>query len=102
MATDNFNHNEITVNGIKLHYVRQGHGEPLLLVHGWPGFWYEWHLNIGPLAEHFDVIVPDMRGYAYSDKPELAPEVGYTDTAFAEDTRALICLLYTSPSPRDS
>ena len=30
-----------------------------------------------------------MRGYAYSDKPDLAPEVGYTDTAFAEDIKAL-------------
>jgi pimeloyl-ACP methyl ester carboxylesterase len=87
---DSFKHDYVTVNGVKLHYVRQGTGQPLLLIHGWPGFWYEWHLNIGPLSEHFDVIVPDMRGYAYSDKPDLAPEVGYSDTAFAEDIRALI------------
>jgi pimeloyl-ACP methyl ester carboxylesterase len=84
--TDNY----ITVNDIKLHYVRQGAGEPLLLIHGWPGFWYEWHMNIDALAEHFDVIVPDMRGYGYSDKPDLAPEVGYSDTAFAEDIRGLL------------
>ncbi len=90
MPDENFTHHNITVNGINLHYVREGHGEPLLLIHGWPGFWYEWHLNIAPLAEHFDVVVPDMRGFAYSDKPDLAPEVGYTDTAFAEDIRALI------------
>ncbi len=90
MHEDTFTHNNITVNGINLHYVREGAGEPLLLIHGWPGFWYEWHLNIRPLAERFDVIVPDMRGFAYSDKPDLAPEVGYTDTAFAEDIRALI------------
>jgi pimeloyl-ACP methyl ester carboxylesterase len=78
------------VNGIRLHYVRQGHGEPLLLIHGWPGFWYEWHMNIGPLAERFDVVVPDMRGFGYSDKPDLAPEAGYTDTQMAEDIRGLI------------
>lgn len=65
-----------------------GGGEPLLLIHGWPGFWFEWHKNIDALARHYDVIVPDMRGFAYSDKPDLPPEVGYTDTAFAEDLRA--------------
>ena len=89
MAVDKISHHYVTVNGVKLHYVRQGAGEPLLLIHGWPGFWYEWHMNIGPLAQHYDVIVPDMRGYAYSDKPDVAPEVGYTDTAFAEDIKAL-------------
>jgi pimeloyl-ACP methyl ester carboxylesterase len=89
MAIDKISHHYVTVNGVKLHYVRQGSGEPLLLIHGWPGFWYEWHMNIGPLAQHYDVIVPDMRGYAYSDKPDVAPEVGYTDTAFAEDIKAL-------------
>ena len=80
----------VTVNGVKLHYVRQGSGEPLMLIHGWPGFWYEWHLNIEPLAKHFDVIVPDMRGFAYSDKPDVAPEVGYTDSVFAEDIKAFL------------
>ncbi len=90
MAVDKVSHHYTTVNGIKLHYVRQGAGEPLLLIHGWPGFWYEWHLNIGELAQHYDVIVPDMRGYAYSDKPDVPPEVGYTDTAYAEDIKSFI------------
>jgi pimeloyl-ACP methyl ester carboxylesterase len=90
MATAALSHHFTTVNGVKLHYVRQGQGEPLLLIHGWPGFWFEWHKNIGALAQHYDVIVPDMRGFAYSDKPDLAPEVGYSDTAFADDIRAFI------------
>jgi pimeloyl-ACP methyl ester carboxylesterase len=90
MAVDKISHHYVTVNGIKLHYVRQGAGDPLMLIHGWPGFWYEWHKNIEALAKHYDVIVPDMRGFAYSDKPDLAPEVGYTDTAFAEDIKAFI------------
>jgi pimeloyl-ACP methyl ester carboxylesterase len=87
---EQFSHHEATVNGIKLHYVREGAGAPLLLIHGWPGFWFEWHKNIEPLSREFDVVVPDMRGFAYSDKPELPPEVGYTDTAFANDIEALI------------
>jgi alpha-beta hydrolase superfamily lysophospholipase len=87
MATDKISHHDVTVNGVKLQYVRQGAGEPLMLIHGWPGFWYKWHRNIGPLAEHFDVLVPDMRGFAYSDKPDVAPEAGYTDTHYAEDIK---------------
>jgi pimeloyl-ACP methyl ester carboxylesterase len=59
-------------------------------VHGWPGYYYEWRLNILPLAQHFDVVAPDMRGYAYTEKPDLAPEVGYTPPVFAEDIRALL------------
>jgi pimeloyl-ACP methyl ester carboxylesterase len=90
MHHDEFAHDFIEVNGIRLHYVRQGEGAPLLLIHGWPGFWYEWHLNIVPLSQRFDVIAPDMRGAGYSDKPDVAPEAGYTDTAMAEDIRALL------------
>jgi len=86
---EDFAHHNVTTNGINLHYVREGSGPPLLLIHGWPGWWYEWHMNINPLAAHFDVIAPDMRGYAYSDKPDLPPEQGYTDTAYAEDIRGL-------------
>ncbi len=92
MAATSLSHHYATVNGVKLHYVRQGSGEPLLLIHGWPGFWFEWHENIDALAKHFDVIVPDMRGFAYSDKPTGPPEVDYADTAFAEDIRAFLDL----------
>jgi pimeloyl-ACP methyl ester carboxylesterase len=86
---DGFSHHNLTVNGLNYHYVRQGSGPPLFLIHGWPGFWYEWHKNIGPLSEHFDVVVPDMRGYAYTDKPDAPPEQAYTDIHFAEDIRGL-------------
>jgi pimeloyl-ACP methyl ester carboxylesterase len=89
-GTDGFKHEYATVNGLRYHYVRQGSGPPLLLVHGWPGFYYEWHLNIGPLCERYEVVVPDMRGYGYTDKPDVAPEEGYTPAAFAEDIRALL------------
>ena len=87
---ETWNHQFAEVNGVRLHYVREGGGTPLLLVHGWPGFWFEWNQNIRPLAERFDVVVPDMRGFAYSDKPELAPEEGYTDVVMADDLAALI------------
>ncbi|MEE9196799.1 MAG: alpha/beta hydrolase [bacterium] len=88
--TEGFSHQYATINGLRYHYVREGSGPPLFLIHGWPGFYYEWHLNIRPLSERFDVVVPDMRGYGHTDKPELPPEEAYTDEVFAEDLRALV------------
>jgi pimeloyl-ACP methyl ester carboxylesterase len=41
-------------------------------MHGWPGFWWEWYKCIDRLAKHFDVILPDFRGYRDSEKPNLA------------------------------
>ncbi len=85
-----WNHQFVEANGVRLHYVRQGSGEPVLLIHGWPGFWFEWNKNIPALAERFDVVVPDMRGYAYSDKPDLPPEEGYSDAVMAADIAGLV------------
>lgn len=51
------------VNDINVHYVRKGHGQPLILLHGWPEFWWCWHRNIPALATRFEVIAPDLRGF---------------------------------------
>jgi pimeloyl-ACP methyl ester carboxylesterase len=68
---EQFKHFEAELPGIRIHYAREGSGPTLLLMHGWPGFWWEWHKCIGELAESFDVIVPDLRGYGDSEKPDL-------------------------------
>jgi pimeloyl-ACP methyl ester carboxylesterase len=68
---EQFTHFEAELPGIRIHYVREGSGPTLLLMHGWPGFWWEWHKCIGELAKSFDVIVPDLRGYGDSEKPDL-------------------------------
>ena len=85
-----WNHQSAEVNGVRLHYVRHGSGRPVFLIHGWPGFWFEWNRNIPALAGRFDVVAPDMRGFAYSDKPDLPPEQAYTDAVIAEDIVALV------------
>ena len=92
---DEFSHQYASINGLRYHYVREpgrpgGSGPTLLLIHGWPGFHYEWHLNIKPLAQHFDVVVPDMRGFGKTDKPDLPPEEADAESVFAEDLRALV------------
>lgn len=76
------------VNGVQIHYVRGGHGEPLVLLHGWPQSWFEWHRIMPQLAEHFTVVVPDLRGFGASSKP--APKAGYDTRNLAEDLHELV------------
>ena len=68
---EEFSHHEARLRDITIHYVREGSGPPLLLMHGWPGFWWEWYKCIGELANDFTVIAPDLRGYGDSEKPDL-------------------------------
>ncbi|MFW9947474.1 MAG: alpha/beta fold hydrolase [Candidatus Odinarchaeota archaeon] len=60
----------IFVNGIRLHIVIIGSGEPLILLHGFPDFWYGWKSVIPKLKDDFKLIIPDLRGYNLSDKPK--------------------------------
>ena len=55
-----------TVNGITLHYVRGGEGPPLVLIHGFPQDWFEYHAIMPRLAKRFKVIVVDLRGIGRS------------------------------------
>jgi pimeloyl-ACP methyl ester carboxylesterase len=61
-----------TPDGTRLHVVSAGpiDGTPIILLHGFPEFWWGWRHQITPLAQAgFRVIVPDQRGYAASDAP---------------------------------
>lgn len=60
----------IETNEIKLHTAIIGEGPPLVLLHGFPDFWYGWKSVINGLKKHYKLIIPDMRGYNLSDKPE--------------------------------
>ncbi len=87
---DDFKHHTVQLKNVKMHYVREGKGPPLFLWHGWPGFWWEWHKNIGELAKHFDVIVPDMRGYGDTEKPDLKDIPQYHLNHVVEDYAQLM------------
>jgi pimeloyl-ACP methyl ester carboxylesterase len=75
---------------VMLHYVRLGRGDPVVLLHGWPGFWYDWRRVLEPLSSIADVIAPDFRGFGESDKPDLSPAEGYTPEILADDVIALL------------
>lgn len=60
----------IYVDGIRIHYLEKGLGEPLLLVHGLGAYSYTWRYNIDALAQHYRVIAIDLKGFGLSDKPK--------------------------------
>jgi pimeloyl-ACP methyl ester carboxylesterase len=76
----------IDAGEVRLHAVIGGEGPPLLLVHGWPEFWYAWRMLMPALARDFEVIAVDQRGMGLSDKPEG----GYDTGALAGDLVALM------------
>ncbi len=60
----------VAADGVHLHVVRDGSGPAVVLLHGFPEFWYSWRHQIPPLAAAgFSVLAPDMRGFNRSDKP---------------------------------
>lgn len=66
-----FNHCFADVNDIRMHYIDEGQGPLVILLHGFPYLWYMWRRQIGPLAEAgFRVVVPDQRGFGQTDRPD--------------------------------
>ncbi len=68
--TETWTHREGRVNGVRLHWVEQGEGQLVVLLHGFPEFWYSWRRQIPALAAAgFRAVAPDLRGYGLSEKP---------------------------------
>ncbi|PZX93274.1 alpha/beta hydrolase [Flavobacterium aquariorum] len=82
----NFKHATANVNGVNIHYVIGGKGEPLVLVHGFGQNWYMWNRLLPELSKHFTVIAPDLRGVGESDKPAD----GYDKKTMASDIHELV------------
>jgi len=84
-------HGRARVNGIRMHYVTAGQGEPLLLLHGTPKTHYYWYKLIPLLTEHFTVVAPDLRGFGDTDRPPV--EEGYDSLTNANDMAELMTFL---------
>ena len=74
------------VNGVKLHYLVAGKGDPVVLLHGFAETSHMWRPLIAKLSDKHTVIAPDLRGFGQSS----APEGGYTKKAMAQDIHALV------------
>jgi epoxide hydrolase 4 len=86
---DRWPHKFAETNGIRLHYVEAGpeDGRLVLLLHGFPEFWYSWRAQIEALSEAgYRIVAPDLRGYNLSDKPAD----GYDVPNLVEDIAGLI------------
>src|SRR5947209_7034215 len=78
-----------------LHYVEAGDGPLIVLLHGFPEFWFGWRLQIAPLAAAgFRVVAPDTRGYNLSSRPEGVSD--YDVGLLAGDIQGLVRALGAS------
>jgi pimeloyl-ACP methyl ester carboxylesterase len=108
---DNFKSQIATVNGVKVHYVIGGEGEPLLLLHGFGQNWYMWNRLLPELSKHFTVIAPDLPGLGESGKldsghdkrtlamiiHELMKSLGYTSINLAgHDIGLMVAYAYAA------
>lgn len=73
---------------IKIHYVTAGEGPLLIMIHGFPDYWYTWRKQIPELARHFKVVAIGQRGYNESDQPEGVEN--YTLALLAQDIQNVI------------
>lgn len=88
VLSGSWKHEYITTNGVKLHYVTQGEGPLMLMLHGFPEFWYSWRHQIPEFANDFKVVALDLRGYNDSDKPQ--DKSAYVMAEFILDVEGVI------------
>jgi pimeloyl-ACP methyl ester carboxylesterase len=85
---EGWTHHTGVVNNVRRHWVEQGEGPLVILLHGFPEFWWGWRRQIPALAEAgFRVAAPDLRGYNDSEKPKGA--AAYRTSIVVEDVAAL-------------
>ena len=88
MLENSWTHQYITTNNVKLHYVTQGNGPLMLMLHGFPEFWYSWKYQIPEFARDYQVVAVDLRGYNDSDKPQ--DKSAYVMDEFIQDIKGVI------------
>ncbi|MGO7015430.1 alpha/beta fold hydrolase [Rhizobium leguminosarum] len=86
---DGFEQRRLRGDGIEIDALIGGNGPPLLLLHGWPQTRRCWAAVAPALTDIFTVVVPDLRGYGRSDKPDGGPDV-YSKRAMARDQIAVM------------
>lgn len=83
---DGVEHRFVNAAGLRMHVAEAGSGDPVLLLHGFPQHWWEWHRVIPGLAAQYRVICPDLRGAGWTD----APPAGYRREQLLADVVALL------------
>ena len=60
----------VSEGGVKIHYASLGQGPLVVMIHGFPDFWYSWRHQMAALSQRFQVVAIDQRGYNLSDQPK--------------------------------
>jgi pimeloyl-ACP methyl ester carboxylesterase len=91
-------HDYIVANGVRLHCATMGDGsKTVILLHGFPEFWYSWRHQMQPLADAgFKVVAPDLRGYNLSDRP--TERHSYHLTKLVDDIASFVRITSGSPA----
>ena len=85
---DEVHHDYADNNGVKIHYASVGDGPLVVMIHGFPDFWYTWRHQMEALKSDFKVVAIDQRGYNLSDHPESAE--AYNMAHLVSDVRSVI------------
>ena len=85
---DQVEHKYADSDGVSIHYAKMGSGPLMVLIHGFPDFWYSWRHQMAGLADQYTVAALDTRGYNLSEKPE--GEANYDMTLLTADVAAVI------------
>ena len=75
-------------HGVEIHYASLGNGPLVVMIHGFPDYWYTWHHQMEALAQDYQVVAMDLRGYNLSDKPKGVEN--YTMRLLVGDVQAVI------------
>ena len=87
-AWNEVEHGYADSNGARIHYATMGSGPLVVMIHGFPDFWYSWRHQMEGLADRFKVVAIDQRGYNRSDKPD--GQVNYGMQHLVGDVEAVI------------
>jgi len=63
-------HGYANSSGVKIHYASMGRGPLVVMIHGFPDYWYSWRHQMEALSDRYQVVAVDQRGYNLSDKPK--------------------------------
>jgi pimeloyl-ACP methyl ester carboxylesterase len=85
---EDITHHDAAVNGVELHYARCGSGPLVVLLHGFPQCWFQYHHQLLDLSRDHTVVAPDLRGCNLSSKPHDVHD--YRTCEMVEDVRQLV------------
>lgn len=89
LPIDGFQHRLVSAGDVQIHTVSGGEGMPLVLIHGFPQTWWEWHRVMPLLAKHHHIVAVDLRGAGFSD----CPLTGYDKATLADDVHNVMRVL---------